>query len=194
MLGRIFAKMFGRNKNADTAVAPLATRDELGLKHVGIPTTNFLQVITEIMAEKYGPDFRTDAVLYYAERVFCKWIPELIESAYSDQQLAELSPEKLKSAYLVLLWDMLRHNKTVLWDLPDHSDWVDNLCFEIARRSNTSYPDIFSDKHIFDIHNIDNDQWAEELGKFLNVSGVKLFACHSALVAGVVEKVESTKS
>lgn len=193
MLSRILAKIFGRNKAADPVIENADTRNDLGVKQVGIPTTDFLQVLTDTMAEKCGPDFRSDAVLYYAERVFCKWIPALIDGEYSDKQLAELRPEKLRAAYLALLWDMLRHNKTVLWDLPDSSDWVDNLCSEVAQRSNTRYPDIFSDKHIFDIHNIDNDQWAEELGKFLNVPGVKLFSCHSALVAGVVEKVESTK-
>lgn len=193
MLSRVFNKIFGRSKESNQASTAPATRNELGLKHVGEPTTAFLRMVTETMDEKCGPGFRSDAVLYYAERVFCKWIPTLIDDAYTDQQLADLTPEKLRSVYLALLWDMLRHNRTALWSLPDTPEWVDRLCSEIALRSNTQYPDIFSDNHVFDIYNIDNDRWADELGKYIGVPGVKLFACHSALVAGVVEKVESTK-
>ncbi|WP_159565156.1 hypothetical protein [Budvicia diplopodorum] len=193
MLGRFFAKILGRNQGTDNGVITVATHSKLGLKRIGVPTTKFLQVVTGTVAETCGPDFRSDAVRYYAERVFCKWIPTLIEDSYSDRQLAALAPETLRSAYLALLWDMLRHNKIILWDSPDDGDWVTNLCCEIARRSHTQYPDIFADNHVFDIHNIDNDQWAEDLGKFLGVPGVKLFFCHSALVAGVVEMVESTK-
>lgn len=193
MLSRILNKIFGRSNRSNEGSAAPVSRNELGLKHIGEPTTAFLRTVTDTMAEKCGPDFRSDAVLYYAERVFCKWIPTLIDDAYTDEQLAELTPEKLRSVYLALLWDMLRHNRTELWSSPDTAQWVDALCAEIALRSDTQYPDVFSDNHVFDIYNIDNDRWADELGKYIGVPGVKLFACHSALVAGVVEKVESTQ-
>lgn len=160
-------------------------RKQVGQQRLGAPVMQTFDALTNAVDRKQWRDFRPGLVGYYFSKMIGGWLFQLIDNALSDEQLDAVAPEEVIAITLLLLRDMFRHSSRLL--RPDTADpvWVEQLFSEVAvdlelpatRLKDTGQP--------YELNDMDNCGWARTLAAPFEIPAEKLFACHSAIVAGV---------
>lgn len=107
----------------------LSERDLNGRNHVGYPTMQISREIDNLVKTKYK--LIRPIVKMYKETLFYKWGPSFINSALTDEQLANLSGRNVQMVYLLLFRDMLRHISDIVKSKHLTENWPDLFAQEI---------------------------------------------------------------
>ena len=167
-------------------------RTSMGQEKVGIPQMEAVEALLTAVDGKGWSDFERPVVGYYLERMIGNHLLSLIDSGLDDDALRNLDSNEVRSINLILLRDHFRHNADVLRKEQDTS-WIDNLFdlifskFQIPQEKHKQF------REKFELDDIDNIGWAEELAKPFGFMPEKLFVCHSSIVTGVKEDLLKKK-
>jgi hypothetical protein len=163
-------------------------RKELGQQRLGAPIGDTFNGLIAAVDSKPWADFQREPVGYYFSKMIGSWLIKLMDSALSDQQLATVASEDVKTATLLLFRDMFRHTSGILRPQTHDILWVEPLFGEIAAGLALPAARLQDDGQPYEIENIDDCGWATTLAAPFGLPAEKLFVCHSAIVTGVREE------
>jgi hypothetical protein len=165
------------------------SRAFLGAKHVADPLTEAYRTLYAVVEQKAWPDFNSDGVSYYYDRMICNWLLQLIDNALSDAQLEAVKPAEVH--LLLLFRDMFRHHAELLRPGATNGAWVEPLFQEIASELRLPAEGIKDNGQPYELDDMKNCGWAQPLAAPFGLPAEKLFVCHSAIVTGITEELGS---
>lgn len=202
----LFKKILSKKKDPK----PLSERDLNGRNHVGYPTMQVSREIDDII-KKYYKTIKP-LIQLYKETLFFKWMPGVINSQLSDEQLANLSGRNLQMVYLLLFRDMLRHVSVYVTPKNAPSNWVDLFAQEVLDNCNmlgdTDDNDVpqkkslFAETQVYDIdipideknpENTAIPDWTVPIAALIMLPPDVIYKCHRPLMTTILKKLKKNK-
>lgn len=197
MLG-ILKKIFPKKQEDEQ----LSARDLNGRNHVGYPTLQLSREIDNLVKKQYKSI--KSVVKMYKDTLFFKWIPAIINSELSDEQLANLSGRNVQMVYLLLFRDMLRHLSDIITPKYATENWPELFAQEALEAckmlSDADDKDIAKkqqlfantqrfmvDKPIDEKHPENNEipDWVTPIAELIMISPKMLYKSHRSLVNAI---------
>ncbi len=166
-------------------------RKQLGQQQLGAPVMQAFEALVDVVDQKTWPDFWREPVGYYFNKMIGGWLLRLMDNALSDAQLQAVKREEVAVIVLSLFRDMFRHNSTLLRPKTRDASWVEPLFQEVAKKLGLQARAISDGGQPYDVDDMGNCGWAKTITAPFGIPPEKLFACHSAIVTGVVEEFGS---
>jgi hypothetical protein len=161
-------------------------RKELGQQQLGVPIMNAFEILVDLVDRKPWSDFCREPVGHYFSKMIGGWLLRLMDNALSDTQLRAVTRAEVYVVVLSLFRDMFRHTSGLLRPLASDGDWVEPLFQEVAMKVGLPAEGIRDGGQPYELDDIENCGWAKTLAAPFGIPPEKLFACHSAIVTGVI--------
>ena len=188
-------KTVAPGKRAASKKAAKATgtgRRELGARIVGEPIWELKAATAVVLAEPEFQGVRGDAIDYYFEKFLMGFLPQTLDDALSDTELAKLSPATVREASFLLLGHMIRKLHRQL--NPDAADdqtgwWQEKLLVRLAEVANVP-----AETYVAGVLEIKNradeaTQLIERVAHSIGLSPHSLFMLHEMMIEVVEEDV-----
>lgn len=160
-------------------------RKQVGQQRLGAPIMATFDALVNAVDRKPWPDFQREPVGYYFSKMIGGWLLRLMDNALSDEQLSTVAPEEVTAITLLLFRDMFRHNSRLLRPETPDAGWVEPLFSEVAGDLQLPVNRLSDNGRPYELDDMGNCEWARALAAPFRFPAEKLFACHSAIVAGV---------
>ncbi|HEX5106218.1 MAG TPA: hypothetical protein VFV87_20505 [Pirellulaceae bacterium] len=167
-------------------------RTELGAKNVGEPIWELKAATAAVLREPEFQSVRGDAIDYYFEKFLMSFLPQAIDEALNDAQLANLSPAAVRAACFLLVGDMIRKlnrrlNPSAAADQTGW--WQEKLLVRLAAAAGVPAESYV--QSVLEIKDPEDDAPAlvERVAQSVGLSPNSLFMFHTMMIEVVEEDV-----
>ncbi|MEZ6087207.1 MAG: prenyltransferase/squalene oxidase repeat-containing protein [Pirellulaceae bacterium] len=148
-------------------------RKALGQQHFSEPMLQLCETLKETIARQNWDDFNPDPLVLYFESMIAERLPNLIDEALDEADIADLEDDQVHCLGLLLFRDMFRRFHRRLRPQTNRIDWVDPLFAEVAQQHEIPDGALVDDGEPYDVGD-KSAPWADALGSLVGLPGSKL--------------------
>ena len=168
------------------------TRVRLGQEKVGLPMMQTYEALGYTVEGKGWKRFNQQPIYFYFDRMLGQWLIDTIDASLDDEQLGKLDPDESRIISLLLIRDMLRHNREIVWN--GKGQWIGPFINEIGKHLDLPSDRLADDGQAYDLQEQSNGDWAKRLALPFGIPAMKLFESHRNNVAEVAKKFKVVKA
>ncbi|QDV14693.1 hypothetical protein CA51_46030 [Rosistilla oblonga] len=148
-------------------------RKALGQRHFTEPMMQLSESLKAAIGSQDWQEFNPEPLVHYYQAMFAERLPELIDQAMDDSEIADLESDQVHCFGLLMLRDMFRRFHKQL--RPDTADgkWVDPLFRQIADKHELPPEALVDDGKPYDVKD-PNAPWAGSLGALMGLPGSEI--------------------